>query len=511
MALRPTLASLTASLVLASAPAFASIEADETPSREEAASALHRAVTFFHDRVGGEAGGGYVWRVSDDLSRREGEGRAGPKTLWVQPPGTPTVGEAYLNAYDATAEPAYLDAARDTARALVLGQLHSGGWNYHADLDPDRRGELLYRRDLDGRLLPDPTSKPDRAIPSGWDQWKRRKHKGNLTVLDDDTTQAAARFLIRLDRTLEFRDETIHEASLFALMSLLNAQYPNGGWSASFDRFPDPAPSREDYPPARASYPDDWSRTWPKDFTGCYVLNDNLMSDMIATLLLAHDVYGDAAYLDSARRAGDFLLLAQMPEPQPAWAQQYDRAMHPVWSRKFEPPAVSGGESQRVMLALIDLAGRTGDARYLAPIEPALAYLRRSLLPDGRLARFYELETNRPLYFTRDYRLTHDADDLPTHYGFLVDQRLDAIASRLRRAKDAQGPTRHQPPSRPSLTPALHSRARDAIAALDDRGAWVERGNLKSDPGGPASDVIQSSTFARNVATLADFLRASAP
>ena len=46
-----------------------------------------------------------------------------------------------------------------------------------------------------------------------------------------------------------------------------------------------------------------------------------------------------------AERAGDFILAAQMPEPQPAWAQQYDAAMHPAWARKFEPAseAVASG------------------------------------------------------------------------------------------------------------------------------------------------------------------------
>ena len=53
----------------------------------------------------------------------------------------------------------------------------------------------------------------------------------------------------------------------------------------------------------------------------------------------------------------------------------------------------------------------TGDKKYLEPIPRALAYLKKSRLPDGRLARYYELKTNRPLYMTRDgdeYSLTYD-------------------------------------------------------------------------------------------------------
>jgi len=59
-------------------------------------------------------------------------------------------------------------------------------------------------------------------------------------------------------------------------------------------------------------------------------INDNLAADMIATMLDACEIYNNERYLASALRAGDFLLLAQMPDPQLAWAQQYDPNMHPV-------------------------------------------------------------------------------------------------------------------------------------------------------------------------------------
>ncbi len=86
------------------------------------------------------------------------------------------------------------------------------------------------------------------------------------------------------------------------------------------------------------------------------------------TMWLAGEIYDTPAYRDSALKAADFLLAAQMPEPQPAWAQQYNYAFEPIWARKFEPPAVSGGESQVVIDALLDLTIVTGDKRYLAPI-----------------------------------------------------------------------------------------------------------------------------------------------
>src|SRR6266567_3415404 len=99
--------------------------AQQPPTRDEASAALKRAVTFFREKVSAE--GGYLWRYSEDLALREGEEKATATMAWLQPPGTPAVGEAYLTAYERVTEPYLLDAAVETARALLKGQLHSGG------------------------------------------------------------------------------------------------------------------------------------------------------------------------------------------------------------------------------------------------------------------------------------------------------------------------------------------------------------------------------------------------
>ena len=52
-----------------------------------------------------------VYYYSPDLQQRWGEGKANADQIWVQPPGTPTVGLALLKAYAATADQLYLDAA----------------------------------------------------------------------------------------------------------------------------------------------------------------------------------------------------------------------------------------------------------------------------------------------------------------------------------------------------------------------------------------------------------------
>ena len=450
------------------------------PTVEEAKDALKRAARFFHEQVGYE--GGYLYKYSGDLKLREAEGFYHDSIVWVQPPGTPTIGEAYLNAYDATGDDYYLTAARAGADALLRGQLRSGAWDHEIELDPQKRLSYSYR-----------------DVPP------KKKQLGKSS-LDDDISQAAMRFLVRLDRTLKFADAKIHEASLYALDAFLKAQRPNGGWYQWWDKFPEPASERE-FPILKASYPPEWSRKWLNDWTGKYYLNDNVMANNIATLLAAHEAYGDAKYLAAAEKAGDFLILAQMPEPQPGWAQQYDIHMHPVWDRKFEPPAISGRESQDVILVLITLYRKTGNEKYLAPIPRALAWLRRSQLPDGRLARFYELETNKPLYFKRTgkvYDLTYSDAELPDHYGFIVESRLDAIELAYQNAVARKNELQANSPTTEEV--------RRIIDSLDARGAWVERGRLPHHKVEPESGVIDCATFSTNVALLSDFIASkSAP
>jgi hypothetical protein len=77
-----------------------------------------------------------------------------------------------------------------------------------------------------------------------------------------------------------------------------------------------------------------------------------------------------------------------------------------------------------VVEALMLIYERTQHDKYLDAVSEALDYLQKSETADRKLARFYELETNRPLFFTRDYVLTYDDADVPTHYSFWVPSRV---------------------------------------------------------------------------------------
>ncbi|MGI9474517.1 MAG: pectate lyase [Rubripirellula sp.] len=479
-----------ASLLL-TADAACCQESDEL-TREQVVGAMHRAVNFFRDSA--SADGGYVYQLSADLSKREGEGVVGPTTAWIQPPGTPAVGMGYLMAYQLCGDPLLLEAAKETAEALQRGQLESGGWDNRIEFDPDERQRYAYRSDRSD--LP------------------KRKLR-NTTTLDDDKSQSVIRFLMQLDQELEMKDADLRDTISYALDSLLRAQYPNGAWPQKFSEHHDPT----DFPVLKASLPKSWPKTFPgKKYAGFYTLNDNTMGDVIETLLDAWDIYGEQRFLDAAVRGGEFFLLAQLPEPQPGWAQQYDRSMHPAWARKFEPPAVSGGESQRVMQTLMLLYRRTSTPtnptqRFLEPLPRAIDYYRKSELADGQMARFYELHSNRPLYFTRDYQLTYASDDMPTHYAFIVKSNLDRIERELHELQSDPADALQPSSSRLSVkrTSKLDALTAKVIESLDERGAWVEEGQLRYHGEQDSTrEVIRSTTFVRNLLQLARWMDADA-
>ena len=454
----------------------------QTPLRDEAAATLKKATTFFHAQIASH--GGYAYYYSVDLKQRWGEGVGTPDQIWVQPPGTPAVGMAYLKAYQATGDRALLEAAQDAAKALIYGQLKSGGWSQTIDFDPQGSRVSLYRN---GR-------------------GKGRNH----TSLDDNQTQAATQFLTRLDAALQFKDATLHEAVLIALDALLKAQFPNGAFPQGFT-----GPVAI-HPVMKASFPEPWPKVWPhENYWDYYTLNDGLAGTVSETFRVAFETYHDDRYRAAIARLGDFLILAQMPAPQPAWAQQYNFAMQPVWARKFEPPAICGLESEDAVRTLLKVFRLTGDRKYLEPIPRALAYLKKSRLPDGRMARYYELQTNRPLYMHRkgpDYSLTYDDSDLPVHYGWKQKTEVDQLEKDL---ADAQGGKPVVPPAISAV--ALEESVRQIVAELDEQGRWITTyagdrhgHDLVGQPSfEPGFRFISCTVFNRNVETLSDYLAAT--
>jgi PelA/Pel-15E family pectate lyase len=436
------------SFVLAVAVSPASAEVSTTV--DEAESSLKKAVQYFRGTV--STNGGYLWTYSADLKKRHGEGKATETQIWVQPPGTPAVGFAYLRAYEATGDEFYLEAAKAAADALVWGQLESGGWDYKIDFSPNGSRKWYYRRDK-SNVNP--------------------KSRRNTSTFDDNTSQSALRFIMSVHKTTG--EEKYLSAVEYGLNFMLKSQFENGAW-----------PQR--YPLASKGY----SR-W-------YTFNDNTINDCIKVMLDAYHIYGDGKYLESAKRGGDFIIAAQLPEPQAGWAQQYDYDMNPAPARWFEPAAVCAAATGRNIKTLINLYLETGAEKYLDPIPAAINWLEKSRLNNGQWARFYELETNNPIYVNMDREVVYEFVNIRPGYSWRGNYASSAIRlynkiKKLGREKyllEQNAPLTAK--SRRRRLIDLEPKVRGVIAKQDAQGRWVDDGE------------ISCSTFIKNVRLLSDYI-----
>jgi PelA/Pel-15E family pectate lyase len=436
---------------------------DPYPTTEVVAAAIKKAASFYRTHL--SFAGGYASSWPRDRSTSGTSDRNSPSLIAIEPPGTPTVGLLMVEAYRCTKDKLYLQAAREVSQAILWTQLASGGWSTEHDYALPKASRWHYRRDLDAG----DTERGNRSAHS---------------TLDDDKTQTALLFLLEMAALDESKADTpLRSALEFGLDSLLAAQASSGGWPQGFDGPADPKA-----PELTASIPKEWPRVWPDlPYTSYMTLNDGNLLSIVQVLDRAHQLDPQSRYLSALKKLGDFQISAQCPPPQPGWAQQYNAKMEPAWARKFEPPCVSGLETFLGIRTLHEIWVITGDDKYLKPIPSALEWLEKSKLPDGQYARFYELGTNKPLYFTKDkYELTFDDTNLPTHYGF----KLDDLQQDIDKFKELQTLTREellakrQPPTTAkSWLSKAKGAAKKAVTALKDQnkeGVWTDKNHIDS-------------------------------
>ena len=445
---------------------FSPITSAAQPTNEEVLAAMKKAATFMSEEVALQ--GGYVWLVSEDLSRRWGEVRARPTQIWLQG-GTELVGEIFLNAYEATGDDYYLDAARKAADAVVFGQRPTGGWHYFIDFDPT--GDSEWYRTQSSKFR--------------YGMEEHRYFYGNATF-DDQVTQNAAEFLLRFYGLTH--EAAYREPVLQSLDFVLRAQYPNGAWPQRF-------PLRDDY--AHDGFP---------DYTSYYTLNDGAMESTIRLLLDAWRVLGDPRYFEAAKRGVDALIAMQGPEGQAAWAEQYGPDMQPIAARTHEPAGYVVRESIQVLNVLAQFYLITGDPRYLEPVPGCLDWFDRinaeSAAARYPRPRYWEPGTNQPLYVVRIDETT------PEGYGKYIwttdpektncegqpckgdgEPIVDVawfrehyeIGAALTTAQERREYLDKMLAAQAS-TPLAEASVADIIAALDSRGAWVTDGNTGHNP-----------------------------
>jgi len=439
------------------------------PGRAQILDAMKRATTFMTEKV--STNGGFVWTYLPDLSRRWGELEARDTQIWIQPPGTATMGHLFLDAYHATGDDDYYRAAERTANALIWAQHPSGGWNYLADFGGDRSLREWY--DTIGR--------------NAWRLEEFQHYWGNATF-DDAGTAESARLLLRV--YLEKRDPRFKPALDKAIQFVIDSQYPEGFW------------------PQRFPLQHEFSHHGLPDYTSYATFNDDVAGENIDFLVQCYQGLGDPRVLDTIRRGMNAFLIAQQGPPQPGWSLQYTLDGRPAAARTYEPRALATHTTATNVALLLKFYRLTGDTKYLARVPDALDWLERLTLapgvaPSGRThPTFVEIGTNRPLYVHREgsnvvngrYYADYDSKNTLAHYsGFraidvagLRRQYQDAKALRpedaLRGSPLAPGAGARPLPRFVAVETPAAGAPRDVIASLTPEGYWLAPLGYNSHP-----------------------------
>jgi PelA/Pel-15E family pectate lyase len=283
------------------------------------------------------------------------------------------------------------DDAKTLADNVVKYQSPQGGWPKSTDL---------------GRAPLTPGDVP----PEG---------RGRANSLDNDATTLPMEFLARvIDAT---GDAKYIESFNKGIDYILAAQYPNGGWP----------------------------QFWPlrnEKYYSRITFNDGAMMRVMSLLTDIASAKKNYAFVDEKRRdlaskavqlGIDCILKSQIRQNGglAVWCAQHDEnTLAPAWARAYEPPSLSGSESVGILRYLMTIKNPSNEV--VNAVESGVEWLKNAAIkgiklekisnPDGRSesvltpdenapllwARFYELETNRPLYLDRDSKFHYNYSEI---------------------------------------------------------------------------------------------------
>lgn len=384
---------------------------------------MKKATRFMVEKV--STNGGYLWYYLPDFSRRWGEMEAYDTMIWVQPPGTTSMGHLFLDTYRATGDEYYFEAAEKAAKALIWGQLDCGGWNYIIDFAGDRSLKNWYST----------------IGKNGWRLEEFQHYYGNATF-DDDVSSDAARFLLRM--YLEKMDPKYKPALDLAINFILKSQYPSGGW------------------PQRYPLRYEFTHHGKPDYTSFYTFNDDVVWENVNFLIQCYLTLGEQRFLDAIYRGMNFYIITQQGEPQHGWGQQYNMDLKPVGARTYEPDALLPGYTAVHIRLLMRFYRFTGETKFLAGIPAVLDWLDRCRLPENMTENgkythptFVEIGTDRPIFVHRSgsnvkfgrYYTDYNSERLLQHYGGKEKIDVDALRSeyKLVRALSPEEATKDSP------------------------------------------------------------------
>jgi hypothetical protein len=362
-----------------------------TPTSEQTKNTMKAASQFMLDKVSYR--GGFVWSYLPDFSRQWGELEARRSMIWMQPPGTASVGHLFLDAYHATGDEFYYAAAERVAGAIIYAQHPSGGWNYVADFGGEAALKEWYST----------------IGKNAWRLEEFQHYYGNATF-DDVGTAEAAKFLLRL--YVEKLDPKYRPSLDKTIDFMLASQYPIGGWPQRF-------PLMHDHPSKDNA-----------DYSSFITFNDDVAAENIDFLLMCYQVLGEARVREPVIRAMNSFLVTQMGQPQPGWALQYTPELIPAGARSYEPRSLHTPTTAENIQQLIKFYRMTGETKFLARIPEALAWLEGLKLPakpeyEGRShPSFIEPGTNKALFTHRrganvsngEYYVDYTPGNMLAHY-----------------------------------------------------------------------------------------------
>ncbi|HEX8568636.1 MAG TPA: pectate lyase [Caulobacteraceae bacterium] len=423
---------LVAAALAAASLTAAPMAAAQTPTRAETLQAMKRATQFMVEKVAYR--GGYLWSYLPDMSRRWGELEAKPTMVWVQPPGTGTMGHLFLDAYHATGEEYYYRAAQAAADALIKGQDPSGGWNYIIDFAGPKSLQSWY----------------DTYGANAW-RMEEFQHNWKNGTFDDAGTSEAMQFLLRL--YLEKKEARYKPALDKAIAFVLDSQYPIGGWP---QRWPLRVKDMKDGKP---------------DYTRYITFNDDVAGENIKFLVMVRQSLPDAKLRervdDALIRAMNSFIVTHQGQPQPGWGLQYTLDLQPAGARSYEPKALVTHTTAANLDQLMNFYELTGDTKFLARIPEALAWLEQVKLP-ARVGNrthptFIEIGTNRPMYVHRrgsnvvngEYYVDYSPEKTLGHYSAYRAVNIESLRRRYERLRtsDPVQVSRDSPLKRTGLVP----------------------------------------------------------
>ncbi|MBR5850590.1 MAG: pectate lyase [Alistipes sp.] len=459
---------------------------------DEVRAKMRAATEFMMEKVSYD--GGFVWTYLPDFSRQWGEMEAKRTMVWIQPPGTPSMGHLLLDAYHATGDEYYYEQAERVAGALIWGQLECGGWNYVFDFAGENSLKDWYNT----------------VGKSGWRLEEFQHYYGNATF-DDGGTMEAAKFLLRI--YVEKNDPKYRPALDKVIRFVLTSQYPIGGWPQRY-------PLRYDHPFHGKA-----------DYSSFLTLNDDVIPENIEFLTYCYQALGMQELKEPIYRAMYLIISMQQGAPYAGWADQYTvEDVLPAHARSYEPRAVNTGTTVRAVNLLMQYYRLTGDTRFLNGIPAAIDFLEKCALPQdmversdrggyrmpgGILApRFIDPDTGKPLFVHRSgtnayngrYFTNQDPANTIAHYSSfytlypqMLRERFEEVKqlSREELVKESPflntelvalpkyfmgvgGPRGEQPVTEESV--------RKVMQAQDDQGRWLVPLGTTSNPYKPCLD-----------------------